>query len=485
MRIFILLLLPLTILAQEYGSWSEIDSLNEYRVGHAMVLLENGDILVSGNDISDSLNILAKSCEILSKTTKTWKPTASLNRWKYSHNMVLLNNGNVLTFGGGRENEKSCEIFDPNKEEWRLTDSMLNGRNFGGETFIKLNDGRIMVIGGSHYNFDGNPMIIYSECEIYDPLTEKWEIAAPLITKREYHSAVLLNDGRVLVSGGSNKYIDHRVPKGKDLKSCEIYNPQTNSWKETDSLSVARGGHSQVILDDGNVLLIGGTTLNDSTGSATAENRCAVFDVATEKWSLVGPLSKYRNSSGVFRLNDKYLIIVGGDASDSWEIYDLEKFESVYLENFGANQMIHGGNTIQMENKNILIAGGEEWFEDGIGGLEIEPTRRCWIFDKTTNVNNVINNLDDYKLFQNYPNPFNPNTNIEYVITEPSEVKIIVYNILGSHIKTLINENKKPGNYKTVWDSKDENGINQPSGVYLVKLITKSYSQTIKTLLIK
>ncbi len=83
-------------------------------------------------------------------------------------------------------------------------------------------------------------------------------------------------------------------------------------------------------------------------------------------------------------------------------------------------------------------------------------------------------------LFQNYPNPFNPVTIISYSLDVKSNVRITVYDVLGREVVTLIDEEQQAG-YKTIlWDAKE-----QPSGIYLYKLTTDTYSETKKLLLLR
>jgi subtilisin family serine protease len=85
-----------------------------------------------------------------------------------------------------------------------------------------------------------------------------------------------------------------------------------------------------------------------------------------------------------------------------------------------------------------------------------------------------------FALEQNYPNPFNPSTVINYSIPTSGNVTIKVYDILGNEVKTLVNENKAPGNYSITFDAK---GL--PSGVYLYKLTAGNYTSVKKLVLIK
>ena len=93
-------------------------------------------------------------------------------------------------------------------------------------------------------------------------------------------------------------------------------------------------------------------------------------------------------------------------------------------------------------------------------------------------------------LHQNYPNPFNPVTNIIYdvgFIEGPRQkVNISVFNILGQHIRTLVNDYKEIGRYTVRWAGKDDNGVNIASGIYFIRLTTNQGKiQTRKVMLLR
>lgn len=92
----------------------------------------------------------------------------------------------------------------------------------------------------------------------------------------------------------------------------------------------------------------------------------------------------------------------------------------------------------------------------------------------------IIGNPVRYELSQNYPNPFNPSTIINYSIPVSSNVKLVIYNSLGSEISVLLNLNQNPGNYSVEWNS-----AGFPSGVYFYKLSAGSFTQMKKMTLIK
>lgn len=96
-------------------------------------------------------------------------------------------------------------------------------------------------------------------------------------------------------------------------------------------------------------------------------------------------------------------------------------------------------------------------------------------------INNISSKIPSvYSLSQNYPNPFNPITKIKFDVTKLSSVKIIVYNVSGREVVTLVNERLNPGTYETTFD-----GSSLTSGVYFYKMVTDGFSETRKMILIK
>jgi hypothetical protein len=97
-----------------------------------------------------------------------------------------------------------------------------------------------------------------------------------------------------------------------------------------------------------------------------------------------------------------------------------------------------------------------------------------------TGVNNTTETPEDYYILQNYPNPFNPTTKIRFAIPEKSQVKLALYDVLGRELATILDEELNPG-VKEV----ELNGSDLSSGIYLVRMITNNYQQTIKITLLK
>jgi hypothetical protein len=97
---------------------------------------------------------------------------------------------------------------------------------------------------------------------------------------------------------------------------------------------------------------------------------------------------------------------------------------------------------------------------------------------------------DKYFLSQNYPNPFNPSTNIRYTIPsnvkgEMSDVKLVVFDILGKEIATLVNEKQNAGTYEATYDARHGGSSRLTSGIYFYRLTCGDFSETKKMILIK
>ncbi len=86
----------------------------------------------------------------------------------------------------------------------------------------------------------------------------------------------------------------------------------------------------------------------------------------------------------------------------------------------------------------------------------------------------------NYSLEQNYPNPFNPTTNIKFTLPESSKIRIVVYDILGNIVKTLVNERLESGYHKINFDA-----TNLTSGVYIYSMETNKYTKVRKMMLLR
>ncbi|MGQ9560485.1 MAG: LamG-like jellyroll fold domain-containing protein [Candidatus Oleimicrobiaceae bacterium] len=90
-----------------------------------------------------------------------------------------------------------------------------------------------------------------------------------------------------------------------------------------------------------------------------------------------------------------------------------------------------------------------------------------------------------YELTQNYPNPFNPTTEIRFSVPQRAKVTLVVYNLLGSKVKTLVNKEMVPGRHAVTWDGTDEAGREVASGVYIYRMEAAGFAAAQKMLLVR
>jgi hypothetical protein len=90
-----------------------------------------------------------------------------------------------------------------------------------------------------------------------------------------------------------------------------------------------------------------------------------------------------------------------------------------------------------------------------------------------------------FELAQNYPNPFNPTTRIVFGLPRDGTVSIVIYNVLGQKVRTLINEARTAGRYEVNWDGRDEHGMPVGTGLYLYRLEAGQFSLVQKMLMLK
>ncbi len=117
-----------------------------------------------------------------------------------------------------------------------------------------------------------------------------------------------------------------------------------------------------------------------------------------------------------------------------------------------------------------------------------DPLIRAIIkYDQATDVVESHETLSpaSFSLHQNWPNPFNSSTRIAYSLSHPTEVRIVIYNILGQKIKTLTDEFQTQGHKTIYWDGTDKRGALASSGIYFCKIQAGEFSESKKIVLLK
>ena len=233
------------------------------------------------------------------------------------------------------------------------------------QTATLLADGRILITGGYGSVQHGNLIlqgVVVASAELYDPKTGTFSATGSMSVPREGHTAALLADGRVLISGG---YGSSGV-----LASAELYDPKTGTFSAIGSMSVPREGHTATLLADGRVLIVGGD--DGGRARATAE----IFDPKTFTFSPTGPMATARTGASATLLPDGRVLIVGGTGPyatspnmASAELYDPKS--GTFSATGSMTAARYQQTATLLSDGRVLVAGGSDNGGQGLTSAEL------------------------------------------------------------------------------------------------------------------
>jgi hypothetical protein len=318
-------------------------AMSASRAAHTATALADGRVLVAGGFVEKGD---ATGAEVYEPDAGRFLPLPPMMTKRHSHTATLLADGRVLIAGGYGERTTTlatAEVFEPATNSFIPTGSLLVAR--ADHIAVLLDNGKVLIAGGLGAGWE-----FLSSAELYDPATGRFSPTGSMTVPRESHVAVRLSDGRVLIAGG------HRGRRA-DITlhaSAEIYNPATGTFTRVGDMGLRRHKHDAVLIPDGQVLITGGSDERDDRGVYDSSE---LFDPRTGTFTAGPPmkLGRYKHAGSSLVLPDGRVLIAGG--APQAEIYDprhrtfvLVPGETRMAGQFSAvSPLSHGG---------ALIAGG-------------------------------------------------------------------------------------------------------------------------------
>ncbi len=329
--------------------WAKGGKLSSKRAFHTSTMLFDGRILTCGG--SDGVRPLA-TCELMDPETRTWTPAASMNFARTRHTATLLPNGNVLVAGGVTPSSSAvntAEIYYPASRSWVLTTPMYETRQY--HTATLMPDGNVLVAGGATQSTFSATTEVFITSTSYWERHPNWNTAPYRMTEpRAQHTATLLKNGNVLMTGGVNGY--------GAVRESEVYSYTGRSFAAGPNLNTARYSHSATLLKDGRVLAIGGS--NNEVAQLTGEIYNGASWTYTQTAAAAPILLTYNRAShrAVLLPNGKVMVTGGetaGGAQSRSESFDPD-FMS-FTDQGGTEARSHHTSLITRDNYIINIGG--------------------------------------------------------------------------------------------------------------------------------
>lgn len=295
------------------GTFARTGDMTSARTSHSATLLPNGKVLIAGGAVGNG--IINNTAELYDPATGRFTRTGDMQGGQWAHEATLLKTGKVLISGGLAGWSPCCpivvtpELYDP------ATGVFTTTGTYAGVNLEQPTYGLIGLVGTQATLLHDGRVLLTAEpaTQLYDPVAGTFSRTAAMITGSgvfgvppQYISgqtATLLNDGRVLLTGGEHEDIGR-------FKSAELYDPATGSFAITGSMAFVRDGHAATLLPNGTVLVTGGESQAGcailSLGSAE------IYDPSNGGFTKAGRMNVRREFHTATRLADGRVLVTGG-----------------------------------------------------------------------------------------------------------------------------------------------------------------------------
>ncbi|MDA1370360.1 MAG: hypothetical protein O2971_06315 [Proteobacteria bacterium] len=308
---------------------------NPHGVGSTATTLPDGRILIIGGNLS-------RSAEIFDPDTDTWRATGGLTLGpRERHSATLLEDGRVLVAGGStviegqRWSTDTAEIWDPLTGLFTATSMDLN-EDRTSHSAVRLPSGDVVLLGGTYTTTPGFASFRYN-IELYDPVADTFTLSSATLTQSGQWGAydtVLLDSGKVLFVG---------------RPGAELYDPVADTVTPTGALDGPSCFDCSVTkLADGRVLIAGGLIpqVESPTNTVTTVVEAQIYDPPSDTFTAVASLNQARYNLVTTLLQNGQVLTVGGYEVESAtslaaaEVYWPNPVKTIWLGNIGGYERL-------------------------------------------------------------------------------------------------------------------------------------------------
>jgi uncharacterized delta-60 repeat protein len=401
------------------------------------------------------------------------------NGYDYAYSFKVDAAGNSYITGesvGANYDYCTIKYNSAGAEEWV---SRFNGSQNGYDRANALAIdavGNVYVTGRSQWTGNDNDYVtikynslgVYVWGFIYNGAANDWD---------EAHAIAADDAGNVYVTGysiSSGSYSDYATVK---------YNAAgVQQWAERYSVTGTNSDRAYAIAVDGmgNVFVTG--RLFGGAGTNWNYGTIKYSSTGNREWvnSYDGP-GQYVDIAYAIAVDGAGNVYVTGSSDELVTAdYATVKYNTSGTQQWAARY--NGtGNESDHANAMTLDAAGNIYVVGASFGIGSSDDYVTLKYSQQIGIANVSTEIPNkFSLGQNYPNPFNPVTNIKMDIQHAGSVKLVVYDILGKEVETLVNEHLSAGSFKIDWDASA-----YQSGVYYYRMTSGVFSETKKLILIK
>ncbi len=405
--------------------------------------------------------------------------------------VAISSDGNTIMIGGPQDNNSAGAVwvFSRSGGVWTQHGTKLvgTGSQYGagqGNSVAISSDGNTAIEGGVFdETFTGATWVFTRSGNVWTQQGPKLVGTGFLQSPYQGSSVAISSDGNTAIVGG----IGDNFGVGAAwifARSGGVWTQQGSKLLGTGAVGHSNQGNSVAISPDGNTVFVGGPEDN------TYEGGVWVYTRSGSVWTQQGPKLDGTGGSELPTPHQGYSVAISSDGNtfiesgpydhDTGAVWVFKQSGGIWtqqgtkVDGSGATGNARQGYSVAISsNGDTFIVGGPyDWL--GSGAAWVFATPRAGIAPISSELQ------DGFRLSQNYPNPFNTGTKIRFQISKLSATKVIVYDIMGREVSTLINKQLEPGTYEVDFD-----GSNFAGGTYFYKLETDGSFEMKKMILIK